>query len=278
MPSLRALATGAALLAAGALQASPLAVLPGGAAGRPTATRFAALHHAASSWEARIPELAALEDPLARRKALRSWVEYLHRSQATLMDDDALAAAMPHLSPGARVALVLLNLHRLRDDPAAQQALAPWVDPAGIPALEASLRDFGLVPASLGWIPDLDDLEEEFGFGREELKPLALSALRGFLEGRFTPRQLEYYMGMQNSRHGQLGRAIAARVWRVDPMLRGLEATCGFRAAPVHAQAKIVFFKYLVGDVRTDTFRSWFRMAGDPALTACLVGQLDPSP
>lgn len=243
---------------------------------RPVARNHAALHATAEPWLAKLPELAAIEDPGERRRALRSWVEYLHRTPATLLSDAELVQAMPLLPPASRVALVLLNLHRLRDDAAGQAALEPWIDPASYPALETSLTELGLVPASLGWIPDVDDLEEEFYFYREQLRPLAQSALDGFLEGRFTPRQLEYYMGMGNSRHAALGRKIGARVWRVDPMLRGLEATCGFRAAPLHVQAKIVFFKYLVGDVRKGTFVSWFRMAGDPALTACLLEQLEP--
>ena len=243
---------------------------------RPVAQRHVALHHGDGDWLAKLPELAAIEDPLARRKALRSWVEYLHRTEATQMTDAELVEAMPHLPPASRTALVFLNLHRLAGDLEGQAALEPWIDPAAYPGLVESLGDADLVPAALGWAPDIDDLEEEFDFFREELKPLAVSALAGFLEGRFTPRQLEYYMGMQNSAHGRLGRRIAARVIAVDPMLRGLEATCEFRAEPVHPQAKIIFFKYLVGDVRTGTFRSWFRMAGDPALTDCLVGELDP--
>ncbi len=243
---------------------------------RDTARSFQAFHSPASDWMDAIPDLLATEEPHARREALRSWIEFRHRTEASSLSTAQLKELFSILPAVNQRALVMLNLHWLRNDPEAQQELSAWIPLDTYSEQDEYLQSIGLVPASVNYWPDVQDIEEQFDFWSEDLKPLARSGLKVFLEGRATPRQLAYYMGMQNSAHGQLGKKIGAWALKADPTLRSLEVSCGFQTENLPVQPKIMFLKYVWGQLYETTFRNWFKLAHNPELTDCLVEQMGP--
>lgn len=224
------------------------------------------------SWLEEIPRILKIEPVWDRRNALRSWIEFRHRVEASFLDLETLKGLLRKLPPATQTSLVLLNLHWIQDDAQALAELeAEFFSEGTLSGYAESLAEVGLAPESMSFLPDLHDLEDKFEFSRQDLRPLAQSALKAFLEGRIQPRLLAHYMGMQNSRHGELGRKIGAYVLANDPTYRGLEARCGFREAELHVQARIIYVKYIYGMVRRDTFWNWFRMQNDPELRECLT-------